>query len=275
MTSYKPVAAALRVLEVLASVNRLCGRATIGEVHHRTGIDKATIVRMLETLTHAGYVVRDPKERLYRTTGRTLMLSAGFDRHSAVGAIVATHLGDFRQTIDWPSDVALFDHDAMLIIESSRRGGALSFNRAPGYRAPVLGTSLGLAYIAHCPQSECDEFVQLAAKDPAPWNDIARDPALMEATLASIRERGYATMTDSYSRREYMNRIFSIGVPIISESTVYAAINVIYLRNVLTPEVVLETLLAPLKGVAEQMARDLASRFCKKPAGLQLKHNRK
>ena len=49
MGSYKPVNAALRGLDVLAAVNKLKGRATIGELHRETSLDKATIVRMLET----------------------------------------------------------------------------------------------------------------------------------------------------------------------------------------------------------------------------------
>ncbi len=215
MASYKPVTASLRVLDVLASVNRLYGRATISEIHCQTDIDKAIIVKMLETLIHAGYVIRVPDERVYRTTGQTLMLSAGYDRHKTIGAIVATRLDHFRRKIGWPSDVALFDYDAMLVIESSRRGGALSFNRAPGYRDPVLGTSLGLAYIAHNPQDESDRLVERIKDNPDSWNDIARDPARLQNRLTRIARQGYATMTDSYFRQEYGNRIFCIGVPIM------------------------------------------------------------
>ena len=48
----------------------------MGENHRRTGLDKATIVRMLESLVHAGFVVRDEQDRAYQITGKTLMLSA-------------------------------------------------------------------------------------------------------------------------------------------------------------------------------------------------------
>lgn len=259
--SYKPVTAALRVLDVLAAVNRLYGRATVGEIHRQVDIDKATIVRMLETLTHAGYVVRDTELPVYRITGKTLMLSAAFDRHKAIGAIVAPHMQRFQQEIEWPSDAALFDTDAMLVIESSRRGGALSFNRAPGFRAPVLGTSLGLAYIAHCPALEREDFLSRAVDDPAPWNDIARDRGRLDETLDTVRRQGYATMTEKYSQEEYGARVFSLGVPIRTDQTTYASINVVYLRSALTPEKALATLLGPLQRIAETMARELALRM--------------
>ena len=47
MVSYKPVTAALRVLEILDSVSEFQGSATVGKIYSKTGIDKATIVRML------------------------------------------------------------------------------------------------------------------------------------------------------------------------------------------------------------------------------------
>lgn len=261
MASYQPVTAALRALEVLAAVNRLCDRATVGEIHQQTRLDKATIVRMLETLIQAGYVLRTPDDRRYRVTGRTLMLSSGFDSHKLIGAIVGPILNEFRQSIDWPSDVAIFDGDAMLVIESSRHGGAMSFNRAPGYRAPVLGTSLGLAYLAHTDADELEAFLDLARASPEPWDEVARDRPALDATLAVVRARGYATMVPSYSRLEYGDRVFSIGVPIMSPERVYASINVIYLRNTLSIAAARDLLLAPLQSAADRMAREIRLRM--------------
>lgn len=181
MPSYKPVTAALRVLEILAAVNRLDNKATVGELHRRTGIDKATIVRMLETLIFGGYVIRETEQSVYRVTGKALSLGIAFNRHTSVGSIVAPLMADFRQRIGWPSDVALFDRDAMLVVKSSRQGEPFSFNRAPGFRAPILGTSLGLAYLAFCPDAERDEILERVTGDLAPWNKLAQDPARLEA----------------------------------------------------------------------------------------------
>jgi IclR family transcriptional regulator, mhp operon transcriptional activator len=262
VTSYQPVAAALRVLEVLAAVNRLRERATVGEIHRQTGFDKATIVRMLETLMQAGYVLRSPSDdRRYRVTGRTLMLCSGFDSHKLIGTIAGPILSELQQSIDWPSDVAIFDGDSMLVIESSREGGALSFNRAPGYRGPVLGTSLGLAYLAHTNADELEAFIKVIEEDCAPWNDLVRDRTALKQTLARIRRQGYATMAPSYSRQEYADRVFSLGVPIMSADKVYAAINVVYLRNALSMSAARDRLLKPLQQAADRMAAEIKRRM--------------
>jgi IclR family mhp operon transcriptional activator len=257
MPSYKPVTAALRVLNVLAAVNRLGSQATVGEIHRRIGIDKATIVRMLETLAYAGYLIRDPDHTVYRVTGKALSLTTGFDRHTVVGTIIAPLMAEFRQHIEWPSDVALFDLDAMLVIKSSRQGELLSFNRSPGFRAPVLGTSLGLAYMAHCPAAEREAFLKRIANDPSPWSKLLQDPVRLDKRLGEVREQGCATMDENYSRVEYDGRVGSIGVPIMTEKKLFASINVIYLKGFLTPQAARDTLLAPLQEVARKMAREL------------------
>jgi IclR family transcriptional regulator, mhp operon transcriptional activator len=57
MTSFRPVIALSRGLEVLRVINQE-RQSTVGSLHKATGLNKATIVRMLETLEHEGYVVR-------------------------------------------------------------------------------------------------------------------------------------------------------------------------------------------------------------------------
>ncbi|MFC7610886.1 helix-turn-helix domain-containing protein [Teichococcus aestuarii] len=62
MPSYEPVTAVLRGLEVLRAVNHLRS-ATVREIHEATGLNQPTVVRMLETLIHAGFVARQPASR--------------------------------------------------------------------------------------------------------------------------------------------------------------------------------------------------------------------
>jgi IclR family mhp operon transcriptional activator len=258
MPSYRPVTATLRGLEVLSATSRLGSRATLAEIHRLTELDKSTILRMLETLEHAGFVVRDDDRRSWQVTGKTLQLSAGYDRHRAVGTIVAPALAAFRTKVGWPSDVALFDHDSMLVVETSSEPGPMFLNRQPGYRAPVLATSIGLSYLAHCPAGEREAFLARVADDPAPWNALARDPNRAEELFAEIRARGYAEMTASYSTREYDGLISSIGVPIMRDGRVYGAMNTLYLLNALTPARAVAVLLGPLHATADRLAADLA-----------------
>ncbi len=254
MPSYRPVAALLRGLEVLRVTSALRDQATVAEIHRRTGLDKATIVRMLETLAHEGYVVRDERRRSYRVTGRTLALSAGFDRHRALGAAVSPILARLRAVLGWPSDVAVLDLDAMLVVETSRQPGTLILERQPGYRAPVLGTSLGLAYLAHCGEAERGAVLARLAGDGAPWNELAREPRLAERAFARIRRRGYATMHPAYREREYRGRFSSIAVPVLGAQRVHGSVNALHLVSALPERRAARALLGALEEAARRMA---------------------
>ncbi len=257
VSSYRPVNALLRGLEVLLNVNRMSGRVTVGEIHHHTGIDKATIVRMLETLIHGGYVVRIEAGPCYEVTGKVLLLSSGYDRHRVVGNIVSPIMVEFRAENGWPSDVAIFERNQMLVVETSREAGPLLVNRHPGYRAPILGTSLGLAYLASADTPERDAVLTREASDPAPWNEIARNRDQAGKTFAQIRNRGYAVMHPGYSTREYGGKIGAIGVPIFGSDGVFGAINILFLKNVLPIRRACDKLLGPLQAVAKEITGEL------------------
>ena len=157
------------------AVNRL-REASVGDIFRETGLNRPTIVRMLETLIHAGFVTRHPTQPLYVPTGRTLDLSSGYQRHEEMALAAAPVLAALHKQLQWPSDVAVFDHDAMVVARTSRGEGFLHFNRRPGYRAPLLGTSLGMSFLGFCDaKTRKTALAALSASDD-PWNAIIRQP---------------------------------------------------------------------------------------------------
>lgn len=260
MPSFKPVIALARGLEILRVVNEE-GVATVRGIHRETGLDKATIVRMLETLEHEGYVMRDPDQPVYVPTGRTLLLSQGYDRHLWIGAVAEPILGEFRARIGWPSDVAICDADAMVVVQTTRgRQGPLSFNRKAGFRASVLMTSLGRAYLAFCPADERAAIIARLAAQPGAWNDLARQPRKLAALLDEIRRAGFAVMDTAYADQEYGGMVWAFGVPVRKDDTVFASINIMMLKNAVSLEEAREQLLAPLKETADRLAEALSQK---------------
>lgn len=257
MPSYEPVAALLRGLDVLRAVNRL-PEATVKDIHRETGLNQPTIVRMLETLIHAGFVTRHPQAPAYLPTGRTLELSSGYELQREVGLAATPVMTALRRSIGWPSDVAVFDGDAMVVVHTSRgEGGRFLFERRPGFRAPILATSLGLAFLAFCGEADRARALDLARRSQEPWNDLARDPAALAAQLTKIRAQGYAGMNEAYSSRDYGGLASAIGVPVLVQGVAVAALNLMYLRDAIDQQGVVERLLP----VLQQAARELGEAF--------------
>jgi IclR family mhp operon transcriptional activator len=256
MRSFKPVEAVSRALRVLRVVNEE-KQATVASIHKQTGLDKATIVRMLETLDHEGYVARDPKRALYSPTAQTLLLSQGFDKARWIANIADPTLASFRNTIGWPSDIALFDRDAMVVVQTSRGSGPLSFNRQPGFRSPMLATSIGLAYLAYCADDERQRIIRRLADSPEEWNELARQPDRLGKLLAQVRQDGFAMMSDDYTSKVFAGNVWAIGVPVMHGDTLFATMNIMLLKNAVNLEDARRDLLAPLQAAAAEIARQL------------------
>lgn len=260
MPSFKPVIALARGLEILRVVNEE-GQSTVRSLHKATALDKATIVRMLETLEHEGYVMRDPDQAVYTPTGRTLLLSQGYDRHVWVAKVAEPILGEFRNQIGWPSDVAIADQDAMVVVQTTRGGqGPISFNRRPGFRASVLMTSLGRSYLAFCSEAEREKIIAALAAQPGSWTDLARHPRKLQQMLDTIRAQGYAVMDDAYSVKEYGGLVWALAVPVMRGEQIFASMNIMMLKSAVTPEEGCTKFLEPLKETAAKLAQALSQK---------------
>src|SRR5882762_6692181 len=147
MATYAPVTAILRALGVLESIAAQ-GSSTVKDLHAATRLPKSTLVRMLETLVHAGYVYSSGGEPRYLLTARPLTLAGGFNQGRRLVSLLGPILGEFHKETRWPSDIGVFDRDAIVILETSREPGGLSVNWQVGSRLPATRTALGRAYLA-------------------------------------------------------------------------------------------------------------------------------
>lgn len=252
MASYTPVTAVLRGLEVLRTVNR-SGISTVKEIHYETGLDKATIVRMLETLIHAGYLSRDPETASYSVTGRVLQLSSGFILYDKAGELCAPVLSTLRDRIGWPSGFTMLDDDAMIVVQTSRDVGPISFNRNPGYRLPMLQVSVGKVYLAFCPDAEREAILGRLRENED--RSVQTALARIDTSLKRVRKTGFAVTEDSYSYREYRGNFVGMAVPVIDGTKVYGALNIIYLRSAVTQDEAQERYLGELRTAADEIAK--------------------
>jgi IclR family mhp operon transcriptional activator len=231
---------------------------SIKTIHEGTGLHKATITRMLETLMDSGYVAKTARST-YVPTGRTLLLSQGYNLASRVGDIAGPILAEFRRSVGWPSDIALYNDDSMIVVETSRDRGPLYFKRESGYRAPMLLTSIGLAYLAFCDAERRDRIIDRLATIADPRNDLSRDRPTLNRTLAEVRAKGFATMNRSYSMQEYGGKVWDMAVPVQDGQHIYASINILMLRNACSEQDAIRRFLAPLQEVAMRLGKAIGS----------------
>src|SRR5258708_26302114 len=78
MESTRPIRALVRGLDALTMLNQRNG-ATVSEIAQQIRLPRTTTYRILETLTHARYVYRDPADDRYLLTIMVHRLAYGVD----------------------------------------------------------------------------------------------------------------------------------------------------------------------------------------------------
>lgn len=231
---YAPVKGLLKGLKLLETVNAL-GPMGLSQLARQTGIPKATTLRLLETLLDAGYVEFDRTSATYRVSLRSLALSNKFSPDRYLLDTAAPIMQSLREKLGWPSDLAVFHHDKMVIIDTNRRPGMLSANRTVGSRVPMLASATGRAYLANTAAEERRVIMDRLQHSTDPYEALVRQPAEVERILRETHERGYGI-----SNQELLPSNRGGAVAVMSGSKVACVINLIVVAAIVPIEEVHE-----------------------------------
>src|SRR2546423_11133744 len=128
MESTRPIRALVRGLDALTTLNQRNG-ATVSEIAQQIRLPRTTTYRILETLTHAGYVYRDPADDRYRLTIRVHRLADGFDDDAWVTQIARPCIDELGKEVQWPVAVASLSGTQMLVRETTDHRSPLAVER--------------------------------------------------------------------------------------------------------------------------------------------------
>jgi len=239
-----------RGLLILRALND--GHAQLREISAATRLPKSTVARMLETLVADGYVVQDAQKG-YRVTARVLTLSRGYNENAALLEVAQPVLEGLRQQQIWPSDLAVFDQDAMVVLDTGRDPGTLSLNRTVGSRLPVLVTALGRAFLGFSDPELIDQTLSRLARSANPFDAPAKSATAVRRLLAQVRRQGYAT-----GDREYQRTTRTLAVPILLNSKPVASLNIMVVPSSMSMEQMVKSLLPALSTAAKSIGTALS-----------------
>jgi IclR family mhp operon transcriptional activator len=239
-----------RGLAILRAIND--GHAQHREISAAAKLPKSTIARMLETLVADGYVAQDDQKG-YHVTARVLTLSRGYNAHEFLLKAAQPVLEGLRKHQIWPSDLAVFDQDAMVILDTGRDPGTLSLNRTVGSRLPVLVTSLGRAFLGFADVELVDRTLFRLAQSSNPFDAPAKSAAATRRVLAQVRRQGYAT-----GDREYQPTTRTLAVPILVNSAPVASLNIMVVPSAMKMEQLVKNLLPALSTAAKAIGSALS-----------------
>lgn len=202
------VAKACRILRALTNLKI----TRLTDIAQETGLDKATVLRLLEALTREGFVLRDADTKQYSGGPELLLAGATALARSNVREVVRPSLVRLA---------AAFEDTAILSIPSGAESLCLDLElgRYPiranyleiGSRR-LLGVGAGsLALLAFMPEREREASLDVVVSQLHRTGRYPRiDHTLLRKKIAESRERGYAVLLDVV-----VERMGGIAVPIM------------------------------------------------------------
>jgi DNA-binding IclR family transcriptional regulator len=195
----------LEVLEVLASSPQPMGPTRIGEA---TGLDKATIGRLLYTLCEAGYA-RQEGNGSYRLTGRILRLASSVALAPELRELARPHLVALRDATDETVHLGVREGDHVVYIDKIDGTHPVRLVSAVGQTMPLHTTALGKAALAAMSPTEREHIIDNLELTRRTEQSIATIGALRQE-LERTQERGY-----SVDDRENEDHVICVGAAIV------------------------------------------------------------
>jgi IclR family transcriptional regulator, mhp operon transcriptional activator len=251
MESTRPIRALMRGLDALTVLNLRDG-ATVSEVAHEIRLPRTTVYRILETLCNAGFVFRDASDDRYRLTIMVRSLSGGFDDEAWVTQIARPLIQDLGREIVWPVSIATQSGSGMIVRDTTDHASPLAIERySAGHRIPLLASSAGRVYLAHCPAPQRDTLIEVLARSNDEDDRLARSPRTdLARILAEVKVQGYAA--SAHARR--LVEEVSLSVPILLDDRILASLTVRFTSSAVPQRAGVERFLPKLKQCAERIS---------------------
>lgn len=250
----RSVERAIQVMRVLQQLES----ASLATLQAQTGLPKATLSRILQTLESVNTVWRAHGDGLWRPAFEfkpTRILKASDQKLIEVAIPVMECL---RKNVVWPSDLAVRDGMTMRLLDTTRKSSGLAVNRdSIGHSIDLLQSAVGRAYLANCPDKELDTIARMLHRGQSLSVSRFMD-AVVELQL-EFNQKGFSERAQGYGGHDEPIQVFddqlaAIAVPIQKGLQLIGCINIVWLRRFDKPSTLAAKHLAQLKDAASQIS---------------------
>ena len=250
MPIHRSVRALSRGLALIGELNTN-GPSSAQQLARRSGINRTTCYRLLQTLQQDGYVTFDESSGLFGLTPQVRRLSEGLSTQDLSSQAALPPMFNLLEQVSWPSDFAVFELGRMMIRESTHSFSPFSVHRSMvGFGRSLLRSALGRAVLTAATPPQRREMLEITASLVPEDAALARDRRYVGRFVSRTKRDGYAC-----SVGETEQGISAIAVPIGGVGPVIGSLNIVFFTSAMTPEVAARRYLASLKQAASDIER--------------------
>jgi IclR family mhp operon transcriptional activator len=249
----KTIDALSRGLDVLRALQEMRA-ASLHDLHRTTHISKSTLTRIVYTLYRKGMIWQRMVDGAYLPS-HSLQQRTRFDDADWLVEIASPVLERLCEKVNWPSVLSVPRLDYMEVLETnSPRSYFDDIPLGPiGFRANMLRSASGRAYLAFCPDSEREAVLQRLREKGQPGYEKAHDAKWVQRIVETTRQRGHSLRDPDFgghfykTREEIDDARQSIAMPILVNGHVLGCINLTWKKKLMTVGQAVERHLATLR----------------------------
>jgi DNA-binding IclR family transcriptional regulator len=201
------VGKALGVLDLVAAQQ---GKARFAELQRMSGLPKATLHRLLQSLVIEGMLGQDATTGAYSLGMRLVRLAHSAWRQASLAPIARAHLDALSAATGLTVDLAQLDYGHVLFLDRRDvRAPDAAFSDA-GKVAPAYCTAVGKAMLAYLEPFQLDQVLAMQSFQRFTPTTLASE-AVLRQSLERVRERGFAVENE-----EYQAGVICVAVPVLS-----------------------------------------------------------
>ena len=221
-----------------------------GEIAERTGLSRATVSRLTQTLVETGLLEHDRARRAYRLAAPVLSFAHAMRSGSPVLNAAAPLMRALAEKLRINVGLAVADRGEMVYLESVRYNRRVALrNVVAGQRVPMEVTSLGRAYLAVAPDAQRRTLLSLfRGRRPADW---ARLRAEIQAARSSVEQHGYCSAS-------WQPEVVAVAAPLVLSNGHIYVLNV-SISTAASKSDAERDLVAPLLALRDRLTSTLAA----------------
>ena len=238
----KPVESLKKGLELLEVLAAHAPSLKLQEITRLSGLPRATVYRLLQTLVAQGYVHYFPSTATFRLGPKVMSLGfsalSGFD----LAEVAEPYLRELSQRIEQNVNLGILDGGDVVYIIRVKARRILGIDLAVGSRLSAHNSAIGRALLAYLDPGALEKVIGAMSQDPAAAASIGPQGRLLKQKLAQVRRLGYALSED-----EFETGLCSVAVPVMGPGgQVEAAVNLPVFSQLCTRRELLEQYLPEL-----------------------------
>lgn len=237
----------VEILRAFRSGANLMGN---GELAERTGLSRATVSRLTQTLVGTGMLEFDAARRAYRLAAPVLSLAHAMRSGSQVLQVAGPMMRALAEKKKLNVGLAVADRDEMVYLESVRYNRKVTLRSVvAGQRVPVELTSLGRAYLAAAPEPRRLALLRkFSERRPASWPALKQE---IDTAIDEVHRHGFCVAS-------WQPEVVALATPIVVNGHPIYVLN-LSLSTALEPYTIAIELGPELMGLAAQLRGEIAS----------------